>query len=422
MSARTPRLALLTALVLAATTACASSGGSSGGQDAQLTLWVRGANERINTTLVKAYNSSHQTTVKMLAIPDAEYTQKLAAATQAGTPPDVVDLDVVSVPELARSGALTDIRSRVDALSFKDDLVKSYLDYSTYRHGLYAVPENVDASALFWNKDLFSRAGLDPDEPPTTYAELKADAAAITALGGDTKGFYLTGQCSGCTNYAFSPFVWASGGDFVSADGKRSTLTDPGVVAGLQLYQDLWKAGDVPASAQSDTGADWVSAFGAGNTGMVGLGAFAIAQLTHDYPAVHFGVAPFPGEDGGQSSFTGGDVMAIPARSTHSAAAWKFIEWTLSPAAQVEVHAKDGGLVARSDLVDNPYSTDPNVIAEDHALQLGRLPVYYPNAAQIDAPTGPYAKAFQDVVFGGADPTTRLATAQKEFQALLDRG
>lgn len=387
---------------------------------ASITLWSRGANEVINKALVDAWNADHDMKVELLPVPDDQYDQKLAAAVAAGNPPDVVTLDVVKMPELMAGGVLTDLTDQAKALPFFDKLAQSYIDYSTLDGKIHALPENIDASTLFWNKDLFKQAGLDPEKPPTNFAELREYAAKITALGNDTYGFYLSGQCGGCNRYTFSPLIWASGGDYTDPTGTKATLTSQGVVDAMTLYQDLWKNGDISPDAKDDTGANWVSSFGSGKIGMIGLGAFAVAQL-RDFPDVSYGVTALPGVDGDKSSFTGGDVIAIPAGAKHPEASWEFLEWTLGEQAQVEVYARSGSLVARSDLANNKYFTDPNMVALVNAAMIGRLPVWYRNANEIDAVTGPYNAAFQAIVFGGADVKPELEKANTEFQRLLDQ-
>lgn len=400
---------------------CSTGGGGGDAAPDSITLWSRGANEAINQKLVDTWNADHDMKVELLPVPDAEYAKKLAAAVAAGNPPDVATLDVVAIPEMMRQGVLMDITDRAKSLDYFDQLAEGYIDNSTSDGRIYALPENIDASTLFWNKDLFSAAGLDPEKPPTNFDEIREYAKAITALGDGTHGFWFSGQCAGCNAYTFSPLVWASGGDFVNEDGTKATLTSQGVQDGLGLYQDLWESGDVPAEAKDDTGANWVGSFGSGKVGMVGLGAFAIAQMRENFPDVNYGIAALPGVDGGESSFTGGDVIAIPSGSKHADAAWEFLEWTLSKDAQVGVYAKSGSLVARADLVDNEYATDPNVVAENKAALIGRTPRYYVNAGEIDAPTGPYNTAFQQIVFGGAEIPSTLETANTEFQRLLDQ-
>ena len=76
---------------------------------------------------------------------------------------------------------------------------------STYEGRLYGVPLYADVSALFYNKDLFQQAGLDPNKPPTSLAEIREYADKITALGGDVKGYFLPGACAGCNIFTVGP-------------------------------------------------------------------------------------------------------------------------------------------------------------------------------------------------------------------------
>lgn len=71
---------------------------------------------------------------------------------------------------------------------------------ATFENRVYGVPLYADVSALFYNKDLFRRAGLDPDKPPTSLAELRAYADKITALGGGIKGYYLPATAPAATS------------------------------------------------------------------------------------------------------------------------------------------------------------------------------------------------------------------------------
>lgn len=388
-----------------------------------LTYWSRGANEAINKTLVKAWNDSHTQQVQLLAVPDAEYETKLAAAIAAGTPPDVATVDVAVVPKLIQGGALADITTRAKALPFYSKLAKGFINYATVGGKLYAVPVDIDASTLFWNKDLFHRAGIGRNNPPKNFKEMLADAAKITKLGNGISGFYIAGACGGCNAYTFLPLVWAGGGDFVTKDGKRSTLSNnPSLTAALQLYRTMWVKGYMPKSAKSDNGAAWVSSFGSGKIGMELLGAFAVGP-THQSKVRDFGVTPIPGYKGGVSAYTGGDVAVIPNKSGNPDGAWQFIQWTLSPDAQVEVYAKAGRLTARSDLGNNKYSSkDPDVLGEQKAVTVGRTPVFYPQADAVNAPTGPYFTAWQKIIFNGADMKKTLKNADKAINSLIARG
>lgn len=100
---RTTRgLATASAIALAAALLVAFGGGGdndqAGSGSDKLTVWSRGANETINKAFVDAWNADHDLKAELLPGPDDEYDQKSAAAVAAGTPPDVVTVDVVRCP------------------------------------------------------------------------------------------------------------------------------------------------------------------------------------------------------------------------------------------------------------------------------------------------------------------------------------
>ena len=78
---------------------------------------------------------------------------------------------------------------------------------------------------LFWNKDLFEEAGLDPEKAPATLAEYAAAAKAIQAL--NKPGIYGTAtglNCGGCLVFTWFPSVWADGEQVMNEDGTESLL------------------------------------------------------------------------------------------------------------------------------------------------------------------------------------------------------
>jgi ABC-type glycerol-3-phosphate transport system substrate-binding protein len=110
-----------------------------------------------------------------------------------------------------------------------------HMTVARYDKRLYGVPLYADVSALFYNKDLFERAGLDPNKPPKSLAELRQYADKITALGDDIKGYYLPGSCAGCNIFTVGPLMWASGAKIEAFEpkvneGEREIWLDPGVV------------------------------------------------------------------------------------------------------------------------------------------------------------------------------------------------
>lgn len=423
MSRSTRLIAVLATSVLAVA-GCASnssndSGGSATSGPQQITMWARAANAKYNQAAVDAYNATSKDKVKLTSIPDADFLTKLSTATASGQTPDLVAADVVYVPKLLQTNQLRDLTSTVNGLDFKDSLAPSYLKAATKGGKIFAVPQNPDASALFYNKDLFKQAGLDPQQPPTTWQQIAQDAAKISALGGGVKGYYFSGNCAGCNAYTFIPMIWASGSNVLADDGTSVAFDTPQMKAGLSFYHELFSGGNVPAGAKTDTGANFLAAFQTGKVGIEGLGAFAVGALASS--KIDYGVAPLPGQNGGTASFAGGDMLAIPSKSSHSAQAADFITWFLSEKTQVEVVAKGGGMTARIDLADNKYATaTPALVEINKLLASARTPNSVQYNELFNDPNGPWATAFQKAVFGG--DISAVTAAQQQMDTILQAG
>jgi multiple sugar transport system substrate-binding protein len=174
------------------------AGAASVDDGTKITMWTRAATSAYSQLLVDAYNKGHKNQVKLTVIPTDSYQPKIAAAAGGKSLPDVLSADVVFVPNYASKGLLADLTSRVNALKFKDALAPGHIKASTYEGKIYAVPHDIDLSAMFYNKVLFKKAGLDPEKPPTTVKEMVAAARKINELGGGVHGFYFGGNCGGC--------------------------------------------------------------------------------------------------------------------------------------------------------------------------------------------------------------------------------
>ena len=396
------------------------NGGSSNGP-VTISFWIRAADQTFVQPLADTYNKTHKNQVKLTIIPNDNFVTKFASASAAGSPPDVVGIDLVFLPAFAAHGQMTDITDKAKALPFFNQLSPSHVRLSTYQGRIYALPFSGDSSFLLYNKDLFKQAGLDPNSPPKTWAEIEQDAGKIRALGKDIYGFYFSGSCGGCNIFTFMPYTWASGGDILNADGTQATVSpNPILKDALSLYRRMWVAGDIPASAKSDPGTNFFSPFGTGKIGIVGSGAFAVGTLKQQFPNINFGVAPFPSKDGSNvSSFAGGDVIGVPKGSQHVNEAFDFINWCLTDNTQIELFAKNGSVPVRTDLANNQYSRlDQRYILVAHQMSIGKT-VYSVHENQlINDNNGPWATMLQRAIFGG-DIDGAMSTAQQQFTQIL---
>lgn len=395
--------------------------GSKGDDSNTISFWVRAADENFVRPLVTAYNSSHKTQVKLTTVPDAQFVTKFGTAVAAGDAPDVVAIDLVYMPSFAAANEMTDITEMAHSLSFYDKLSPSHIRLSTYNDKLYALPFSAEGSVLLYNKKLFQQAGLDANKPPTTWSEMEAYSKKITALGNGIKGYYFSGRCAGCNAFTYLPYIWASGGDVLSDDGKTATITSsPAVKDALNFYKRLWDEGQIPAGAKVDDGSNGLNAFSTGKVGMVGSGAFSIGTLKKQYPNLDFGITYLPGANGGFSSFAGGDTIGIPRGSKHVNEASDFIKWALSDEVQIDQFAKNGSIPVRTDLAENKYSKlDPRYVTTSQAMAKGRTPYSVHYNQLFNDTNGPWLAMLQKAIFDG-QVDNAMKTAQDQFTKILN--
>lgn len=280
----------------------------------ELTVWARSDESPFISPLIEGFNNSNSATKATLTIvpAGAAFTQKFAAALATGSGPDVVSLNLVYVPYFASVDQLTDITSLAQGFPDYKNMNGSEERLATYNGKTYALPFTGDASVLFYNKDLFAKAGIQ--RPPRNWAEMRDDAKKITSLGGGVYGFYFPGNGSGWNLFTFTPYVWAAGGDVLLGEGKdqKASLDSSQVIAALTHYKNMWQDGSIPSSAQTDDGSQILGLFEAGKIGMLGNGSFAYSELTAKYPNIHFGITPIPGPNGGEASFPAATPLPSP--------------------------------------------------------------------------------------------------------------
>jgi multiple sugar transport system substrate-binding protein len=398
----------------AATTSCAKPGG--------LTMWERsGGNKQMVDMLVEAWNAKNpDCKITLTYIPHTEMVGKIAQGIASGEVPDLMGMDLIYAPQFEKAQQLVDITDRIKDWSELKTASKGHMTVATYEGKMYGVPLYADVSALFYNKDLFTRAGLDPNKPPTSLTELRQYADKITALGGDIKGYYLPGNCAGCNIFTVGPLMWASGATIEAAKAGDEPLTGDGVKQVLQWTRDMVKAKNVHDGDRTENGETFHLQFGSGKVGMMGTGNFNITLARQQNPNMKFGISLLPGVTPNSSaSFIGGDLVVIPKGSKQVDNAVNVMKFLLSDDVQVEVYAKALNLTTRSDMVNNKYfQAEPLVQDVAKALAVGRTPYTLTFFEQINSPQGPWLKMLQRAYYSDDNLDTIISDAKKEMKAI----
>ena len=201
------------------------SGDAAQGTDdgTKLTLWTRAPLEKQAKLLVAAYNASHKNQVALTVVPNDDYVAKVGAAAGAKGLPDLFAADIVYVPNWVKQGLFQDLTGADQRPALQGLDQPGSPDGRDLPDGKeYVLPFVLDLSMLFWNKDLFKEAGLDPDTAPATMAEYAKDAKAIQAL--NKPGVYGTAtglNCGGCLVFTWFPSVWAVGDQVMNPEGTE---------------------------------------------------------------------------------------------------------------------------------------------------------------------------------------------------------
>ncbi len=412
--------------------ACGGSSGSSGSQSPKtfgvnatgtVHFWARQATDGPAKALVAGFNATHKNLKVVLHLtPPNDDTSQLATAIRAGSVPDVVGLNDIDVPTFSHENALMNLTKYVNALPYKTSLSPGHLQLATINGQYYGLPYLADLSVLWYNKTLFKKAGLNPDAPPTTYAQIVTDAQKINALGHGISGFSFAGNCQGCLGFTMLPSLWAAGQHLISGplgNQKANVAADAPLKTMLTAYRELWAQHLVPAADQTQNGLTWGADFEAGKVGILpGDYGFA-AKFTTKAQHAEFADAPLPAVNGGgYSTFDGGDDFVIPAGAPNASGAWEFIKWALEPAQQ-QKYPSEGMTPIRTDVLTPAFAaTNPYDAIALRALAKGSVEYTLAYDAVFNEPGSPWFKMFEEAVYNG-NVSSALQTGQSGIQSTL---
>jgi multiple sugar transport system substrate-binding protein len=385
-------------------------------------FWTRAATSGLGVALVKKFNATHPNLKVVLSqtSPNQD-TTKLATAIRAHAVPDLVGLNDIDVPQFSRLNALMDLTPYVNALSYKKDLSPGHLALAKYNGKYYGIPYLGDLSVLWYNKALFTKAGLDPNKPPTTFAAILADAKKIQALGNGISGFAMAGNCQGCLGFVMEPDLFAVNDQLIRGPIGHQSIHIQGnapLTQLLQLYQSLYSQKLLSPGSRTESGPTWGNDFEQGKVGIL-PGAYGFYPLIVKAGIINdVGIAPLPGPTGAYSTFDGGDDFVIPAGAKNASGAWEFAQWMMQPAQQNQYPAL-GYTPVRTDILTPAYKAkNPYNAVALQALAHGSAPVTTIYDAAFNEPNSPWFQMFTQAVYNNDIPGA-LKTGQAGFEKVL---
>jgi ABC-type sugar transport system permease subunit/ABC-type glycerol-3-phosphate transport system substrate-binding protein len=257
--------------------------------------------------------------------------QKTLIATAGGNPPDIAGLWANEVADFAEKNALTPLdQLAAGTMVNAERYIPIFWDMCVYKGKLYGVPSTPVTIAFYWNKDLFRNAGLDPDKPPTTIAELDEYAQKLTKIEG--------GRISQMGFVPSEPIWWPHFWPYMFHgklwDGAGKILLDApeNVEAFTWVQSYAQRYGVATLQNLSATFGNFASAqdpFMGGRLAMIVQGVWLANYLANYAPNLKFGAAPLPALHAGDPPMgvADTDLLVIPTGARHPAEAFEFIRY-----------------------------------------------------------------------------------------------
>jgi multiple sugar transport system substrate-binding protein len=342
------------------------------------------------------------------------YWDKLQTGLAGGAAPDVFAMDGPLFPDYQSRDVLLDLKPYIDRDGY--DLTQladqGVADFTTADGGQYGLPRDLNTVVLYYNKTMFDAAGLPYPDDTWDWAKLVEVGKQLTKdVDGDGTvdqwGFYT--ETTDMENY-WSSLVWQNGGDVVNADKTKTLLGTPEAAGGIQFLQDLiWKEKIMADPALfAETG----DAFEQGKAAMEANGSWLVPTHTKASGDLgfEFGIAPLPKGPAGRFTSVNPTGAVVAKSSKAPDAAWEFVKYLASPAAQEQLMQLHASLPVSKEVLAGPYATafeGSDVIAD--SLAYAKL-----------KPSFKGYNEFTTALQGELDANVFLAPTKTAAQALAD--
>jgi multiple sugar transport system substrate-binding protein len=335
------------ALAGAGLVGCSSSSGSeSSTSGTTITYWATNqgaslqADQSILAPELKKFTKQTGIKVDLQVLPWSTDDTKILAATASGKGPDVLNFGNTDAWTFGSTGALLPFDSaNLKKVGGSSKFIPNVLA-AAGAAPVTSLPLYSQAYGLYYNKALFSKAGLTP---PTTWNQLTSDAKKLTDPSTGVYGFALQGA-SVSENMHFAYIFSRQNGGSPFNSKNQPTFTTSGVVNGVKQYIDLMNSGVVnPSDAQDSTGTLQASEFVKNKAAMMMLQNESMATLSSlGMSTSQYGVVPIPAPVGGKdlASFVAGTNIAVFKNTKNLDASLKFVNFMTSSTEQTILDKK----------------------------------------------------------------------------------
>lgn len=261
--------------------------------------------------------------VQLDSVPFSDFFTTLTTRMAGGQSPDVVAMNFENMLRFASLGSLAELdyfitRDDYNMGQYYENTVKMW----QYENRQYALPATFSTVVLFYNKDIFDKAGLPYPDSTWDWAKMVEVGKQLTA---DTSGDGIIDQFA--TSSAWWPvYLYMGGADVLTPDGSKCALNEPVAVEMLQKMADLALVEKIaPTRGDLATQGDW-DMFIAGRLAFWPVGPWAVVPFQDSISSFDWDVTDMPGIIN-KATFLFGNAYAIPVDSKQQDAAWEFVKF-----------------------------------------------------------------------------------------------
>lgn len=391
---------------------------SSDGTSGTVTMWtfpVTGNDEAMFKDLVAAFNEIYpDITVDVQVLPWNGRYEKMLTAVAGGDPPNIVYLNDFQVPLFAATGNLVnmgEVFTDEELATWKE----SALDSVSYEGELYGIPVLTNHLGYFYNVKLFEEAGLDPDNPPETWTDLKDAIAKLTKYDADGNVVqpgvrFDLNRPSPITSIV--PFIWQAGGDILDADGNV-IVNSPETREALSFIKSLYDEGYAQKSNITGGGIP----FSSGEVGIeLQKEPNEIKKYSEENPDLNFRVGPILKNKEKVGYITSG-CYAMFSGAKNNAAAETWLKFITNNENITRLLSDSGFMSPKKDINEADYMTDERYLMiasqSEWATGTGPMNVHY---SEILTACG---QTFNAIILGEKDMDQGLAELEAQLEQIM---
>jgi sn-glycerol 3-phosphate transport system substrate-binding protein len=350
---------------------------------------------------------------------------KALAALKAGQPAQLSVLFSIDIYELLEQDVIMpwdDVVATADDKAWLKSFYPALMMNGTYKGKVYGIPFQRSTIVLYWNKEAFKEAGLDPNKPPATWNEMTRMAEKLVKkdASGNVERWGVEVPSTGYAYWMFQAFARENGQDLMNRDGNRTNYDNPDVVAALQYWRDLGAKYHVMPEGTVEWGT-LRQAFTEGKTAMMWhtTGNLTAVKDSAKFP---FGVAMLPAAKQ-RGSPTGGGNFYLFKKTTpeERQAALKFVKFMTTPQRAAEWSIATGYVATRPDAYETPKLREYAAGFPQAVVARDQFKFATPELSTFQ--TGRVRKALDDAIqaslTGQKPPAQALKAAQSEADRLL---